>query len=167
MTLYINNLRDQLQITLQQLGNYLGVNRSRVHHFESGLSNEGGEVSAKLQFLSKLVRKAEKKKVSNSWIDDAALKSKADKWLANRRYKSITAAQMLDNKLQDMKKKYEASIHALDILTRVDADAECTPELKEWIKYTAPTIVNSALKNSPEKQARIQLRRDELMGIQA
>jgi transcriptional regulator with XRE-family HTH domain len=166
MTLDIHSLRDQLQVTLQQLGNFLGVSKSRVHNFESGHSNESGEAAAKLMLLSKLIRQAEKKDVRNTWVDDESLKLKAEAWLSKQRTKTVIKAKELDYELQDMKKKYEASIHALDILTRVDADAECTPELKEWIKYTAPTIVNSALKNSPEKQARIQLRRDELMGIQ-
>jgi transcriptional regulator with XRE-family HTH domain len=164
MTLDIHSLRDQLQVTLQQLGNFLGVSKSRVHNFESGLSSESGEAADKLMLLSKLVRQAEKKDIRNTWVNDESLKLKAETWLSNQRTKSVTKAKVLDYELQDMKKKYAASLHALDIMTRVDADAECTPALKEWIKYTAPAIVKSALKNSPEKQARIQLRRDELLG---
>ncbi|MBL0315068.1 MAG: helix-turn-helix transcriptional regulator [Flavobacteriales bacterium] len=47
MAISIKNIRVQLHLSLEQLAAYLGVTRSRVHQFESGVAHESGKSGKK------------------------------------------------------------------------------------------------------------------------
>ncbi len=160
----IKDLRSQLMISLDDLGRYLKLGRSRVHDFEIGNANERGENMEKLHLLNNLLRKSKNSSLKNQWINDEFLKREAEDWLNGRYRRAAIDVEILKLRLLDMKADYNSCLRALDTMARISDDPECPQELKTWISYTAPPIVKKALKNSPKMQARLQILLDEGTG---
>ncbi len=164
MPVVIRKLRAQLRISLDDLGVYLGIVRSRVHAFEQGRAFERGEVREKLNLLAQLTSESQKSKVKNSWIDDKDLQDKASQWYQDQQRKSVTTAKEYGYRLKEMKDEYSAGLKALDLLEAIGNSPECTSEIKQWIKVVAPRIAKKTLENGPDKQAKLQLRQKEALG---
>lgn len=161
----IKKIREQLQLTLDDLATYLGVHRSRVHHFEVGFGYESGENLIRIQALAALVKKNKAAKQENKWVKDEELQQKAKKWREEQKKKSKARAAELSYQLEEMKAKYNSAIKALDLLAAIAKDPDCNKEISTWIQTVAPKLAKTAMKNNPLVQAKMSVRIAELLGV--
>ena len=166
----IREIRKALKITLNDLAFYLGVTRSSVSKFETGFTAEGEYTHEKIKAMRQAVRRAGEHPGPNPWLDDAGLRQQAQ----NRREKQCSnaavRAEVYRIKLEEMRQAYAECVQALNTMGAMLNDPQCPEDIKEWIRITAPRIVATARKNSPDEQVTLELKwlalrgKAELMG---
>ena len=164
MAISIKNIRVQLHLSLEQLAAYLGVTRSRVHQYETGVAHESGEIREKIEHLYKLLSNAQKKKVKSSKYDDKGEIQEAAEWLEKKRQQAEIQAKELGYRLEDMKAEYTKCMAALNHMAQILEDPMASKEIKNWIIDMQPSLISRSQKIGPKAQASILLSRDEALG---
>lgn len=164
MTTNIKKLREQLNLSLEDVGLYLGVNRSRVHHFESGLSEESGENLEKVQKLMALVKKHKASRDVNPWVDRKLQQLEARDWRDEKRRANKIRSKELTRALEEMKSNYDNALKSLDIMAAIVKDPTCPKEVRRWLNSVSTRAAKMAMKNNPVEQMKIAMRIVELGG---
>ncbi|MFN9393905.1 MAG: helix-turn-helix domain-containing protein [Flavobacteriales bacterium] len=151
-------IRKALKIKLDDIAYYLGVTRSWVSKYETGAVPDTPATHEKIKAMRHAVRRAGEHPGPNPWLDDAGLRQQAQNRREKQRSNAAVRAEVYRIKLEEMSQTYAECVQALDTMGAMLNDPQCPDDIKEWINVTAPRIVATARKNSPDEQVTLELK---------
>jgi transcriptional regulator with XRE-family HTH domain len=164
MLISIRDIRNHLQITLDDLARYLGISLSRLQQLETGIGTETGEVDDRLYRLVSQLEAAQKDSEKDAPLADAAANQTAEQWLTAIRDKALTDITLLETKLSDMKTEYDTYINAIHLISHIIDDPSTTPEIRALLIYRRPILINKSKKHAPMVQAKLIVQINEARG---
>jgi transcriptional regulator with XRE-family HTH domain len=162
----VYSIRKKLNLSLTDMADFLGATKSWVYKVETTRASLSADHKDKVRIISAALLKSKKVSGANAWLKHNEQCKRAEKWLANMRSTAEVKAATMTYELDDMRKEYARHLLSLNRFAAILKDPECTKEIADWAKWKAAIIAQKAERVGPMEQAKLILKRDEVLGRQ-
>lgn len=162
----IYSIRKKLNLSLTDMADFFGVSKSWVFKVETTRSQLLPDQKDKIAIVFDALLRAKKGNDTNPWLKHNDQCKKAEKWLTFMRETAEVKAATMTHQLEDMRAEYAKHLSTLNQFAALLKDPHCTKDIAQWVNWKAAVIAQKAELVGPMAQAKLILKRDEVLGRQ-